>query len=508
MVRARRVPRASADDLYRTCKAAGTCPEDVINKIEGKTTADKILQYGGAAIFLGGLGIGTAGGKGGSTGYVPLGGRVGNAVTVGTGTRVVRPPVPVDAVGADILSVDALSPSVVALEESVVEIPRLGVDPARAPGIPEVPAGVPLDSSGVSSVDEGPAVITVAATIEPVPSHPPVRTSVTWSQYSNPAFDVVPGSDNALGETSSSSNIWITHRNGGSSIGEEIPLQVFRTSTPRDTPPRFEAPRRGGYPARFIEKVPVQDPRFLTSPGGLVQFDYDNPAFDPLEDSVLFGRPEPGEVLAAPDPAFQDVRSLGAPRFSETDSGHVRVTRLGVRGTMTTRSGVQLGSQAHFYHDISSITEGEWIELTGMGEHSTTTVLVSGDSANMEVVDLDSSTVSLHTLSSDDLEAVLGGVEDLPAFEGLRLEFQRGRNRITLDLPLSARALPGPVDIGDSGVHVDYPAIDSGGIYGPYGPSPPVIIVDVARGPSSDYFLHPSLYATRRRRRRRRRKHI
>ncbi|UZP65148.1 L2 [Canine papillomavirus type 24] len=506
MARARRVKRASATELYRTCKAAGTCPEDVINKIEGKTTADKILQYGGAAIFLGGLGIGTGSGKGGSLGYRPLGGRVGNAVTVGTGTHVVRPPVPVDAVGSEILSVDALSPSVVAVDESVIEIPRLGVDPARTPGIPRIPSQVPLDSSGSSSIDEGPAVITVAATIEPVPSHPPVRTSVTWSQYSNPAFDVIPGSDNALGETSSSSNLWVTHSNGGSYIGEEIPLQVFRTSTPRPDPPRISAPRRGGYPARFVEQVPVADPRFVSDPGRLVVFGYDNPAFDPFVDPLEFPRPASDEAVAAPDPAFRDVRSLGAPRYSATPGGHVRVSRTGIRGTVTTRSGVQLGSQAHFYHDLSSITEGEWIELSGMGEHSTTTVVVAGDSADMEVISLDSSSISLHSMSTDDLEAVLGGVEDIPSFDSVRLEFQRGRNRISLDLPHTNRALPGPVDVGEGTVQVDFQDAESGGHFGPYGPDPPVIIVNVSQGSSSDYYLHPSLY--RKRRRRRRRKHL
>nr|WGT86626.1 L2 [Bos taurus papillomavirus 2] len=49
----KRVKRANVYDLYRTCKQAGTCPPDVIPKVEGDTIADKILKLGGLAIYLG-----------------------------------------------------------------------------------------------------------------------------------------------------------------------------------------------------------------------------------------------------------------------------------------------------------------------------------------------------------------------------------------------------------------------------------------------------------------------
>ena len=71
MARARRTKRDSATNIYRTCKQAGTCPPDVINKVEQTTIADKILQYGSAGVFFGGLGISTGKGTGGATGYVP-----------------------------------------------------------------------------------------------------------------------------------------------------------------------------------------------------------------------------------------------------------------------------------------------------------------------------------------------------------------------------------------------------------------------------------------------------
>nr|UYL89594.1 L2 protein [Canine papillomavirus] len=505
MVRARRVPRASAEDLYRTCKLSGTCPEDVVNKIENKTTADRILQIGGAAVFFGGLGIGTGSGRGGATGYTPLGGRTGTGVTLGTGTRVVRPPVPVDAVGAtDILPVDALAPSVVPLQEVPPDIPLLEVTP-DVPGVPDIPPRVPLDTSSGSSVDEGPVTVTVQAVIEPVPSNPPVRTSVSWSQHSNPAFEVIPSSNNSLGETSSSSNIFVTHANGGVDIGSSDidALREFRTSTPRDTPVRVGGPRRGGYPRRFIEQVELSDLGTIQEPGPRVVFDFDNPAYDVTLD---FEPPPYPEVRGAPDQRFRDVLRLSAPRYEVTDTGHVRVGRHGVRGAVTTRSGVQLGSQAHFYHDVSTLTVPEEIELSALGEHSGTTVIVSGGSdSSMEVVSLDSSSFTSLSLSPQDLEEVLGGIEDLPTFENVRLEFPRGRNRISLDLPSTSLAMPGPIDVGEGVVYVDYPPSDSGGPLGPFGPLPPIIIVDVAVGAGTDYYLHPSL---RRKRRRRGRRHF
>ncbi|AVZ46189.1 L2 [Chipapillomavirus 2] len=499
MARARRTKRASATDLYKTCKANNTCPPDVINKVEGTTVADRILQIGAATVYFGGLGIGTGAGKGGATGYTPLGGRTG--VTVGTGTRVSRPPIPVDSLGAsEIVPVDALSPAIVPLQEVPPDIPLLEVTP-DIPGIPEPPSVVPIDSS-VSSAG-GPVQIEVTAIIEPIPSNPPVRTSTSWSQHSNPAFDVLPNSDHVLGETSSPSSILVTHSNGGVDIGatEEIPLRVFRTSTPRDTPVREPVPRRGGYPARFIEHVDVSGSEFLDNVGRMVQFEFENPTFE--DDTLTFEPPPYPEVRAAPDSRFRDVVQLSRPLFEETPSGHVRVTRKGVRGTITTRSGVQLGSQVHFHHDISSITEPEWIELSALGEVSGTTVVVSqGPEAAMEVIDLDSiSTLSSH---SSDFEMLLAGIEDVHNFDNLRLEFPRGRNRVTLDLPTRTLTIPGPVDL-DTGVHVDYTPPDAGGgMYGPFGPAPAVIIVDVSVGSSTDYYLHPSLARRRRRRRRRR----
>ena len=42
MARARRTKRDSVTNIYRGCKAAGTCPPDVLNKVEQTTIADQI----------------------------------------------------------------------------------------------------------------------------------------------------------------------------------------------------------------------------------------------------------------------------------------------------------------------------------------------------------------------------------------------------------------------------------------------------------------------------------
>ena len=36
--------RAAVEDLYKSCKLGGDCPPDVVNKVEGKTLADRLLQ--------------------------------------------------------------------------------------------------------------------------------------------------------------------------------------------------------------------------------------------------------------------------------------------------------------------------------------------------------------------------------------------------------------------------------------------------------------------------------
>ncbi|AGA15836.1 L2 [Canis familiaris papillomavirus 15] len=521
MVRARRTRRAAAEDLYRTCKQAGTCPPDVINKIERKTVADKILQWGAAGTFFGGLGIGTGSGRGGATGYIPLGGRGGGAggVNIGAGGRTVRPPVPVDALGAtDILPVDALDPAVVPLVDGSatdVSVIEPGLDAARPPPV-ELPGGVdagdielqPLPGVGVSS-DTTVDGFTVAVLHVPPEATPPTRSSVSWSQFSNPAFEVAPDSSHSYGETSSAHNIFVTEGSDGISVGEEIPMTEFRTSTPRPREPISR--RRGGYPRRLYERVRVQSSDFYTRPGGLVEFGFDNPAYD---DTTIQFEP-PTRPLAAPDPDFTDVTRLGRPFFTERD-GRVTINRYGSRAGIQTRSGLRIGSQVHFFHDLSDITPHEEIELSTLGESSDPLPITLSDSSVDPVVEaadvaMDEDafeSISLDSLTSADLESRAESSwevlqqEDAPLISG-RLTFSQGRNRqVSLEVIVRPSTAGGPVDSGDSGVYIDYSPYVPGRKAPRPRPVDPRVVVFYYGG--VDYSLHPSLLFRRRRRKRRR----
>ncbi|AEO16198.1 L2 [Canis familiaris papillomavirus 8] len=506
MVRARRTRRAAAEDLYKTCKAAGTCPPDIIPKIERKTVADKILQWGAAGTFFGGLGIGTGSGRGGATGYIPLGGGGrGPGVNIGAGGRTVRPPIPVDALGpAEVLPVDALDPAVVPLVDGSatdVSVIESGVDLVPRPA-PEAPTDVvPVDVSTEVTADG----FTNVSLHVPPEATPPSRSSVSWSQFSNPAFEVAPDSTHGFGETSSSHNIFVTEGGDGVPVGEgseDIPLVEFRTSTPKQRPARPRT-RGRGYPQRFYEKVKVSDPAFLSRPGTLVQFGFDNPVFDETLEFTV-----PAEPEAAPDPDFTDIRRLTSSRFTEVD-GRVRVSRFGARAGVRTRSGLQIGSQVHFYHDISDIHPVEEVELSILGETSNADpITISDDTQPLDVaMDEDAfESISLDSLTSADLDSratssweVLEN-EDVPLIQG-RLSFGHGRNRQTIEVVVRPATAGGPVDYDDEGVYIDYQ--DDYTPQRPVRPTPlpPTVVVGSFGG--VDYSLHPSLLRKRRRRRKR-----
>ncbi|AFU07678.1 L2 [Canis familiaris papillomavirus 14] len=506
MVRARRTRRAAAEDLYRTCKQAGTCPPDVIAKIERKTVADRILQWGAAGTFFGGLGIGTGSGRGGASGYIPLGGGGrGPGVNIGAGGRTVRPPIPVDALGpSEVLPVDALDPAIVPLVDgSATDVSVIEGGLELQPIPPEVPVDtVPAVSTEAAGAGDG---YTVAVLHVPPEATPPSRSSVSWSQFSNPAFDVAPDSTHGFGETSSSHNIFVTEGGEGIPVGEgadDIPLVEFRTSTPRPTGPRPRV-RGRGYPQRFYERVVVTDPAFLNRPGSLVQFGFDNPVYD---DTLEF--PVPEEPQAAPDPDFTDIYKLSSARLSEVD-GRVRVSRYGSRAGISTRSGTRIGSQVHFYHDISDIQPAEEVELSVLGETSDADPITVSDVTNTLDVAMDEDafeTITLDSLTSADLDSRANSSwealerDDVPLIQG-RLSFGQGRNRQTIEVVVRPSTAGGPVDYDDVGVYIDYPDDTAPRRPSRPNPLPPTVVVGYFGG--VDYSLHPSLMFRRRRRRKR-----
>lgn len=517
MARARRVKRDSATNIYRTCKQAGTCPPDVINKVENTTIADKILQYGSAGVFFGGLGISTGKGTGGTTGYVPLG---EGPIRVGGTPTVIRPSLVPDTIGpSDIIPVDTLNPveptssSIVPLTESS------GPDllPGEVETIAEIHPGpvVPSTDTPVTTTSRGASAVLEVA---PEPT-PPSRVRVSGTQYHNPSFQVITESTPAQGESSLADHILVTSGSGGQTIGgtasDLIELQEFPTrysfEIDEPTPPRQSSTplqrirtalrRRGGLTnRRLVQQVPVEDPLFLSQPSRLVRFQFDNPVFED-EVTQIFEQ-DLNDFQEPPDRDFLDIRSLGRPQYSETPAGYVRVSRLGQRRTIRTRSGAQIGSQVHFYRDLSSINTEDPIELQLLGQHSGDATIVQGLTESTFVdVNVDENplaedfSISAH---SDDLlldeanedfsgsQLVVGGRRSTSTYTVPRVETTRSASYYTQDIQGYYVSYP---EDRDTSKDIIYPM-----------PDLPVVIIHTY-DTSGDFYLHPSLTTRRRRKR-------
>nr|ALJ32490.1 late protein L2 [Human papillomavirus type 34] len=341
--------RASATQLYKTCKQSGTCPPDIIPKVEGNTLADQILKYGSIGVFFGGLGIGSGSGTGGRTGYVPLP-TTTTSRPVEIPLQPTRPPV--------ITSVGASDSSIVSLveESSFIE--------AGVPG----PTSIVPSSSGfnvTTSVNTTPAIIDVATISD--------TTQVSVSTFKNPTFTdpsvlQPPPPLEASGRLLFSNDTVTTHSY------EDIPLDTFVVTTDHNSivsstpiPGRHPSARLGLY-GRAIQQVKVVDPAFITTPTRLVT--YDNPAFEGLQDTTL--EFQHSDLHNAPDSDFLDIVKLHRPALTSRKTG-IRVSRLGQRATMFTRSGKRIGGKVHFYHDLSPIAK-EDIELQPLLHSASSTV--------------------------------------------------------------------------------------------------------------------------------------
>lgn len=518
MARARRVKRDSVTHIYQTCKQAGTCPPDVINKVEQTTVADNILKYGSAGVFFGGLGISTGRGSGGATGYVPLG--EGPGVRVGGTPTVVRPSLVPETIGpVDILPIDTVNPveptasSVVPLTEST------GADllPGEVETIAEihpVPEGPSVDTPVVTTSTGSSAVLEVAP--EPIP---PTRVRVSRTQYHNPSFQIITESTPAQGESSLADHVLVTSGSGGQRIGgditdiielEEIPSRyTFEIEEP--TPPRRSSTplsrtqsvgRRRGFSLtnrRLVQQVQVDNPLFLTQPSKLVRFAFDNPVFEEEVTNIFENDLDVFEE--PPDRDFLDVRKLGRPQYSTTPAGYVRVSRLGTRATIRTRSGAQIGSQVHFYRDLSSINTEDPIELQLLGQHSGDATIVQGP-VESTFIDMDISENPL----SESIEAYSHDLlldEAVEDFSGSQLVIGNRRSTNSYTVPSFETTRNGSYYIQDTkGYYVAYPESRNNAeiIY----PTPdiPVVIIH-PHDNTGDFYLHPSL-----RRRKRKRKYL
>nr|ALT55032.1 L2 [human papillomavirus 73]CAD1813822.1 late protein L2 [human papillomavirus 73]CAD1813952.1 late protein L2 [human papillomavirus 73] len=357
-----RKKRASATQLYKTCKQAGTCPPDVIPKVEGSTIADNILKYGSIGVFFGGLGIGSGSGSGGRTGYVPL--------STGTPSKPVE--IPLQPIRPSVVtSVGPSDSSIVSLveESSFIES-----------GIPGPTSIVPSTSGFdiTTSVNSTPAIIDVSAISD--------TTQISVTTFKNPTFTdpsvlQPPPPLEASGRLLFSNDTVTTHSY------ENIPLDTFVVTTDHNSivsstpiPGRQPAARLGLY-GRAIQQVKVVDPAFLTTPTRLVT--YDNPAFEGLQDTTL--EFQHSDLHNAPDSDFLDIVKLHRPALTSRKTG-IRVSRLGQRATLSTRSGKRIGAKVHFYHDISPIPTND-IEMQPLVTPQTPSI-VTGSSINDGLYDV------------------------------------------------------------------------------------------------------------------------
>ena len=363
--RSRRRKRASATQLYQTCKASGTCPPDVIPKIEGRTWADQILKWGSTGVFFGGLGIGTGAGSGGRTGYVPIGTRPPVVAEPGP---AIRPPVVVDTIGPT-------DPSVISLlEESAVIDSSIPVPTDTSHGGFNITSSASGPSSTPAVLDISPPTNTIR--VASTTSHNPV--------YSDP-FTLRPSLP-----VESNGRLLTSHPSIAPHSYEDIPMDTFVVSTDTSntvTSTPIPGPRptmRLGLYTRVTQQRPVATTTFLTSPERLVT--YDNPAYEgPAEGTLEFEHPT---IHEAPDSDFMDIIALHRPVLSARQ-GTVRVSRIGQRASLQTRSGARIGSRVHFFHDISPITRpSEAIELQPLGSSSTAVSTTASSAINDGLFDV------------------------------------------------------------------------------------------------------------------------
>lgn len=518
-----RSKRDSVPNLYAKCQISGNCLPDVQNKVEANTLADRLLKWLGSVIYLGGLGIGTGKGSGGSTGYNPL----ATPSRVSPSGTVIRPTVPLDGIGpTDVTTVDVIDPTGPSLipltdittpEITIIDSAGGGIDLAPDEQVPELEIlTTPDPVSDVTGASSHPTVIgtenDTVAVLDVTPQEPPTKRIAlgTQSRSSTPHISVITGSTD-IGPVSDI-NVFVDNTFSGEFIGgTDIPLQDLnpvyqfeielppKTSTPRDIIQNITRRARQLYNRR-VQQVATRNPEFLTRPSRAIVFEnpaFENPAFESKNITLTFQQDLADVAAAAPDPDFADVIKLHRPQLSETEEGLIRFSRLGQRGTIRTRSGVQIGQAVHFYYDLSTIDTADAIELSPLGQQTGDLSIVDAmaESSFIDVFQNPDTTLTDEQQLLDDL------TED---FENAHLILTGSSRRTTFSLPTIPPGIGLRIFVDDVGndFFVSYPEtrIISGSSIPnqPFGPLVPPILLDVY---SNDYYLHPGHFKRRKRKR-------
>lgn len=489
----KRKRRAAVEDLYRNCIAGGDCPEDVRNKVEQNTIADRILKWLTPFLYLGGLGIGTGRGTGGRFGYRPI--STGESAAPGgrPGSAVIRPGIPaVETITPDLFPVDAVdanTSSVVPMVDAESDLNIVNVLEEAQPGPVQPP-----ETNEPPTIDVTPTSKTRVKVTQSTHTNPTfhLETVGTESSHDSSAVVFMGANSTVIGpETSSISIELSTFARTGESSGEQFNLTEetgFSTSTPTGEP----APSRPRLNSRwFYQQVRVDNPAFLTRPDTLIA--YDNPVYDP-EVTATFEQ-DVRDVTFAPDPDFQDVVKLSRPYYSQTETGNVRVSRLGTRGTLHTRSGLRIGPTAHFYQDVSSINPGQSIELQVIGEAAGGGVVYDGlASEEFELINLD----DLQESYAD--EDLIDHIEEVG--ENLHLVIRGGgRKRPPISVPQFSNEILENV----GGITISFPTGDKTETLPPHVVDPSAADADIIISFTDDSYntvYDPSLFKLKKRKRR------
>lgn len=508
----KRVKRDSVENLYKACRAGGDCIPDVKNKVENTTLADILLQAFGSIIYLGHLGIGSGKGTGSITTGRPVPEVTTGAATVKpTITKPSRPfSVPIDPLSAgrpirpiDPLAgsrpVDVLDPSssaIVPLSENVPDTIVTIENPAFDINI-DVSNEITPFQIEPTVVQEGDAAIINVTPIEPPP---------TTIIYTDPTIENIGVATHIDPDI----NVFVNPLERGDTISlennglEYIPLEDLTTisqfeieeppttSTPSNRLDRAITRARDFYNRR-IAQVSVRNPDFLGQVSRAVRFEFENPAFE--DEVTLEFEQDLENVEAAPDPDFADIRRLSRPSYNITNEGTLRVSRLGSKGTIRTRSGTVIGQQVHFYYDVSEIPEATAIEMQVLGEFS-------GEASHTNLL-AESSIIDALTESHlyPEEELLDNMVESFNSGQLLLQGEEEDGSKFTYPILYEGVPLTNYVNMIDSSLTFAAPVLHTDDIIQPniipFNPLQPGVSIDVI---SEDYFLHPSLLPKKRKR--------
>nr|AYA93690.1 MAG: L2 protein [Human papillomavirus] len=526
---ANRSKRDTVENLYKSCRMGGDCPPDVVNKVEQKTLADILLQAFSSVLYLGGLGFGTGKGSTGTVGVRPLPEvpvirpstetvteeiplvtlQPKTPVRVGQGRRPFS--VPLDPIGAGFRPtdpsgsrtvdvIDPGSPAVItpreSLPDTIVTIgePNLETGDSIINNLDIITDTTSIVShpTVIQGIEENVAILSVT------PSDPPP----TRVRFALPQQDPSLSIESVAGHVDPSYDVFVDPVASGEDVyfGEEIPLEPInprlefeieelpQASTPEERIRRAFNRARQFY-SRHVEQVRTRNLNLLGDVARAIEFGFENPAFD-SEITLEFER-EVNDLRSAPDIDFRDIESISKPYMQSTPEGTVRVSRLGKRAGMRTRSGTILKQNVHFFYDISPIPTAENIELSVLQQPRTVDFSVNPNVESVFINDLeelpDEELVDNYTEDFNDVHLLINATEE----EGETVQMPAiSTNTLKVFIhDYGSDIIVAEHDISDSPFSV--PKI-------PTTPIQPSLDVNIY---SDDFYLHPDLQKKKKRKR-------